>query len=186
MSAAKVRPTDVVRAAVAQEQTRCFAVAVDRWGADVVAGIDVEWGLHGISRAGSAEYATGRVRLNARFANADPGGAVVTVAHEIAHVVAWRLYGVAGRGHGPRWRYVMAALGHKGAPAKLFSLAAARVVAEYRVARGGMQGTCACPGVVHGLTRGQRERLLRGTARYRCPNCWALLCYTTTTAPKEG
>lgn len=66
-------------------------------------------------KAGTAQVMPCRtIRLNPRLYRQNPSHIVNdTCPHEVAHLVAFDLYGREGWGHGPRWKNVMRALGQK-------------------------------------------------------------------------
>jgi len=61
--------------------------------------------------AGRAYLGRAKVWINIPVHQAEPGMLEDTVAHEVAHLVSYELYGRAGSGHGKRWKSVMVALG---------------------------------------------------------------------------
>lgn len=60
---------------------------------------------------GRAHYSDGSIDINVDVLRLDAVQAKDTVAHEVAHVVAYWKHGAAGRGHGFHWREVARALG---------------------------------------------------------------------------
>lgn len=68
--------------------------------------------LYSYQTAGSASLQRNKINLNP-FALALFGEQFVKnlVAHELAHLIAWQLYGDGIKAHGPEWRHVMTVLG---------------------------------------------------------------------------
>lgn len=69
----------------------------------------------GSSKAGEARVLPFRqIRINRGLLNQNPSHVLgVTCPHEVAHIVAFDLYGKEGWGHGPRWKSVMTSIGLK-------------------------------------------------------------------------
>jgi len=66
------------------------------------------------TRAGTAVYATREVKLSAFFfvfQHQNDGVAHNTIRHELAHIVAYARFGVAGMGHGHMWRWIARSMG---------------------------------------------------------------------------
>lgn len=71
----------------------------------------VRYDLRGTT-AGYAYYATNIVKFNPILLHENTDDFKTdTIPHEIAHVVSFKLYGLAGKGHGPNWKHVMRRLG---------------------------------------------------------------------------
>lgn len=86
-----------------------------------------------------------------------------TVAHEVAHLLAWQLYGSAIRPHGREWQNIML---------KVFGLPAQRC---HNYALPPRKKTlhdygCGCAERVHGLSTWRHGRIVRG-ASYLCRAC---------------
>lgn len=82
-----------------------------------------------------------------------------TVWHEVAHQIAWQLYGRAERGHGRGWQRVMRKLGRK--PSRCHSykeVKLARVTKQYRY-------KCEC-GAVMTISSVRYNKQMRGRAIY--------------------
>ena len=62
-------------------------------------------------RAGLAFLESGRIELNAPLLAEHPDRIDETLAHELAHLVAWRRHGSACRLHGPEWQDLLVAIG---------------------------------------------------------------------------
>jgi len=63
------------------------------------------------SVAGNASYKANRIKLNVRLLNANPDHIRQTVAHELAHLVAYELHGRNAWSHGPDWQRIMLLFG---------------------------------------------------------------------------
>ena len=59
--------------------------------------------------AGTAKLKTNRIVLNIRLLVANPDSLLEVIVHEVAHLLACRLY--AESSHGPRWKELMERLG---------------------------------------------------------------------------
>lgn len=68
---------------------------------------------YGSSKAGTAQALPFRlIRINQQLLRQNPSHLLdVTCPHEVAHLVAFDLYGREGWGHGPRWKSVMTNIG---------------------------------------------------------------------------
>jgi len=64
-------------------------------------------------KAGSAQVHPERlIRINPRLFRQNPSHILdITCPHEVAHIVAFDLYGSEGWGHGPKWKSVMRSIG---------------------------------------------------------------------------
>lgn len=71
---------------------------------------DIKWGT---SKAGIAQILPIRqIKINRQLLTQNPTHILdVTCPHEVAHLVAFDLYGREGWGHGPRWKSVMSNIG---------------------------------------------------------------------------
>ena len=163
-----MKPSAEAVAVMERERDRVCAIAAAKWGPEWLAGLTIDWSLRGTSSLGTARPLAGRIRLNAAVANANPEAFAQTVGHEIAHVVAGRVYRAAG--HGPEWQAVMRAFG---LPADRCSNnpEALRLHREALLRRGGVQATCGCPDGDIILTAGQALKLATGRAMYGCRKC---------------
>jgi SprT protein len=162
-----MKPNAEVLAVFAAEVERVRGIACARWGAGVMDGLTYAWDIRGATKLGLAQAGTGRIRLNATVANANPAEYRQTIAHEIAHVLAWRVFRTIG--HGREWAAVMHTLG---VPARVHSAnpAALQMVHENRVKRGGAVASCPC-GTEHVLTKAQAEKLRTLQATFSCRRC---------------
>lgn len=91
-----------------------------------------------------------------------------TVAHEVAHLLAWQLYGGRIRPHGKEWQSIMQ---------QLFGLPALRCHSYTLPARKRTLHDyhCGCAGRVHGLSAWRHGRIMNRGARYLCKGCAQLL-----------
>ena len=86
-----------------------------------------------------------------------------TIGHEVAHLIAEKVYGRKIRPHGVEWKYVME---------KVFSLPANRTH-DYdtkRVSKRPFAYLCGCPDKTIHLSTTRHNRILRGTV-YQCVDC---------------
>jgi SprT protein len=127
---------------------------------------EVRFDLRG-QAAGQARLAAGQagqIRYNDRLLRDNPAEFLAqTVAHEVAHLVAYRVFGPRIRPHGREWRAVMALFGAP--PQRCHRFAVARD-ATRRLPR--PPSHCACR--THALTSIRHNRVQRGQ-RYYCRAC---------------
>ncbi len=93
-----------------------------------------------------------------------------TVAHEVAHLLAWQLYGPAIRPHGKEWQTIMR---------QVFGLPAERCH-HYRLPpqlKTFYDYDCGCPQRRHALSAWRHGRISNG-ARYHCRSCDSGLTYS--------
>lgn len=121
--------------------------------------------IHGGRAAGHAYYSEHRVRFNTALAERYPGEFLKqVVGHEVAHIVAYALYGPKrGSGHGRAWQSVMRGLGLKPDRTHSWNTSDIRLRKTETFAY-----SCACGPIELGKIR--HRRALRGT-KYRCGNC---------------
>lgn len=121
------------------------------------------------SDAGQAFPDQNRLRFNLAFYRQDPVRFVRhTVAHEVAHLVAARVFGRRIRPHGQEWQAVMA----------LFRVPAERCH-DYDVRHAGRHHFiygCGCPGREIPLTAVRHNRIKRGV-KYQCGHCRSTLVF---------
>ena len=116
------------------------------------------------STAGTANYSRYLIKLNSRLLTDHPHHIEQTFAHELAHLVAVELYGIAdGRGHGHRWASIMDRFGY--ASDRCHNLD----VTKYKRTTKRHPAKCGCQS--HTLTTRQLNRALKGTSVYRCVKC---------------
>lgn len=131
---------------------------------------EVLFDLRGRS-AGQAVYAKRsrrcHIRINAGLLAAYPDDMLaVTVPHEVAHVVVYRLYGMRAKPHGAEWKALMAAFGVDAAACHNMTTTPARRLTQYRY-------TCGCAEPAW-LTSIRHRRAKAGT-RYQCRRCRQVL-----------
>lgn len=120
--------------------------------------------------AGTAHPQTGLLRFNAVLAAENWGDFLAhTVAHEVAHLVAWWNWGRDGLGHGTRWRQVMQLFGSPARRCHRYDTRNSRVRSQRR-----WSYRCAC-GEAHLLSTTRHRRVLSGQAEYLCRRCGVAL-----------
>lgn len=103
------------------------------------------------------------IRLNLRLLQEHPQEMIEeTIPHELAHIVAHRLFGARIKPHGPQWRAVMLAFGKTPEVQHRMPVEPSRRLRRYRY-------FCACPAGVE-LTSIRHKRARRGAA-YLCRKC---------------
>lgn len=108
------------------------------------------------------------LHFNPALFAADPGRHIPdTVAHEVAHSVAYRCHGSGLRPHGPEWRAVMEVMGFE--PQVTHRSTAETLVRalNHHLYR------CACRS--HALGPRQHRQARNGKRRYRCRVCGEML-----------
>lgn len=119
--------------------------------------------LRGLS-AGVAELQKNRLRFNAVLLQENERAFLnEVVPHEVAHLLAWQLYGRSIRPHGVEWQQIMQ---------QVFQLTPTRTHAfdVKRAAKLGYKYTCHCKGKEHALTL-KRHNLIKGGRQYICLAC---------------
>lgn len=106
MSADAARPT-LPDAAALTARARAL---LQGWGADPH-GVRASWNRRLRTSAGRAFWRKGRIELNPHLLRRHPGQIDGVLAHEAAHVAAFRLHGRGIRPHGPEWRALLQAVG---------------------------------------------------------------------------
>jgi len=76
-------------------------------------GVEVRWNKRLSTSAGRAFVQLGRVELNPTLLGDNPDHIAAVLAHEAAHVAAWRLFGPAANNHGRQWRSLMRLAGFR-------------------------------------------------------------------------
>lgn len=120
--------------------------------------------------AGQARPADGELRFNPLLGAANWEHFLQhTVAHEVAHLVAWWTWGRRTLGHGPRWQQVMALFGSPAERCHPYDVSTSSAWQQRR-----WDYRCACP-TLHRLTTTRHRRVERGQAEYRCRCCGEVL-----------
>ena len=116
------------------------------------------------SALGRAYIDENRIDLNVRLLEKYPYELEATLAHELAHLVAPRIFGRKGLYHNEGWREIMHLLGFE--PSRTHSLDVAELKRPQRIWG---WATCGCPGRRHPL----RSRVFRNMQRrrYACLRC---------------
>ena len=131
--------------------------------------LELRWNKRLSTSAGRAFVQLGRVELNPGLLGKHPERVADVLAHEVAHVAAFRLFGKAAAAHGRQWRALMRLAGHE--PAVTHDLPVQR--------RSGRRGyfylrVCDACG----------DRRLQTAVRYgRCQGCSRRDCYLVLRAP---
>jgi SprT protein len=114
--------------------------------------------------AGQAFFGKNKIRLN-RYLLEKYGEDFInrTVVHELGHLIAYKLYGVNGRGHGSAWKRVMRAIG--GPTTRCHSY-------ETKAARKTNKHSCHCDRCGHSYELGAiRVNRIKKGAKYTHPAC---------------
>lgn len=120
--------------------------------------------------AGIAELQKNRLRFNAVLLQENEAAFLKEVVpHEVAHLLAWKLYGRGIRPHGAEWQQIMQ---------QVFQLTPSRTH-SFDVKRSGKMGyfyTCACADKKHALTVRRHNRIIAGQG-YICLQCKSHLLF---------
>jgi len=114
--------------------------------------------------AGVAELQNNRLRFNAVLLKENETAFLAEVVpHEVAHLLAWKLFGRGIRPHGKEWQQIMQ---------QVFQLPASRTHSfdVKRAAKMGYLYTCACEAREHALTL-KKHNWIVGGRRYICLSC---------------
>lgn len=129
---------------------------------DVLPDPAVTFKVRGRTCWGRAYLREWKVDFNILAHSLNPQSIEDTAAHEVAHLVAYRLYG--DRGHGYAWKRVMRNLGRapeRCVPNKVVDVPPARKVKTFKY-------VCKCRS--WDLTSIRHNRILKGRT-YSCPDC---------------
>ncbi len=109
------------------------------------------------------------IRYNLEIARLQPDAFVArTVAHEVAHLIVWRLHGRQVRPHGAEWQAVMRALGASPERCHDFAVPQHTLRQQRR-----WRYRCACR--EHQLSTTRHNRVQNGQQRYLCRDCGEVL-----------
>lgn len=115
------------------------------------------------TRAGTANFSRNTIKLNQALLTRHPEHIEQTFAHELAHLIAYALYGHLGRGHGRFWQSVMRQLGFT--PDRTHDMDCSGLERKHKPVA---VAKCGCQ--LHQLKRRKFNKIMRG-ARYRCLSC---------------
>lgn len=125
--------------------------------------------------AGIAELQANRLRFNAILLRENtPEFLSSVIPHEVAHLLAWQLYGAKIRPHGKEWQQIMQ---------QVFNLVPSRThnFDIQRAAKLDYFYTCACINKKHALTLRRHNKITRGQT-YICLTCKSNLHYLGTSS----
>ncbi len=121
------------------------------------------------TRAGTANYTRHSIKLNKRLLDANPHHIEQTFAHELAHLVAFELYGSQAIGHGVLWARVMNMFGYQ--PRRCHSLDVTGLQSKHK----SFAVYCNCD--THMIKSGRWNKMRRGV-NYICKACDSRLRFT--------
>lgn len=127
----------------------------------------IEFNLRGRA-AGRAHYSENLIRLNTHLFRENENEFIArTVPHELAHLIAYQVFGREGTGHGHNWRFVCRVLGMTDVTRchHYKNVIPARI--RKKMPRFAFLCNCATP---HRVTSIKVKRMQQGT-RYRCVRC---------------
>lgn len=131
--------------------------------------VEVRWNGRLRTSVGRAFVQRGRIELNPRLLGEHPDQIPIVLAHEAAHVAAFRLYGPATEAHGRQWRALMRLAGFSPAITHDLPVPRARRRPHYLYLR---------------VCDGCGARAILAAVRYgRCPGCGRRDSYLVLRAP---
>lgn len=129
-------------------------------------------------KAGVAHICENRLRFNKVLYEENRQHFLLhTVAHEVAHLVSYQVYGKRIRAHGPEWQAVMQ---------QVYQLPAARChnYAVQRSAKIHYLYRCQCPAREPFALSAQRHARINKGMQYLCKSCRGTLTYTQATVQR--
>lgn len=111
--------------------------------------------------AGKAIYSKYMVKINLEIPE---HGARNTVFHEVAHLVAHKLYPIIERGHGRYWRSIMYQMGEEPTRCHNYGLTPARKKRKFSYKCEGCSKHYTVSSIIH-------NRITKKNYRYFCSNC---------------
>lgn len=113
------------------------------------------------STAGRAFYVQNLIELSDKLLQDNFQGFLDdTLPHEFCHLLSYKLYAEAGKGHSQEWKATMLAMGYK--PTRCHSYAVQKRAAKTT------QYTCGC--MIHEITPQRKAWMARGKV-YSCVHC---------------
>jgi SprT protein len=131
---------------------------------------DIEFYQKG-TYAGLANVSRHVVKFNEVLAKNNPETFDNTISHEVAHLVAAKVYPRAKQAHGPEFKLVHQILGGSGARCHSYDVSGVRKNAVKRII-----GKCNCTS--HNLTVGTARKILAREASYYCKLCKSTILLT--------
>lgn len=140
----------------------CCDIAEDAYGRKIdVPSVDFD--CRGVT-AGHAVLRENHISLNSVLLVENTDDFIArTVGHEVAHIIAFRLFG--DRGHGRAWKRVMLVLGQDASRCHSYDVKNARVRKLNRRVY-----TCNC-NTEHPITVQKHKKILSGMIKCRCRKC---------------
>lgn len=125
--------------------------------------------LRGAS-AGVAELQANRLRFNPiLLVQNEEEFLHQVVPHEVAHLIAWHLYGKRIKPHGKEWQQIMNNVFHL-PPLTRHNFCIKQAARQFYIYG------CACPELKHNFTQ-RRHRLVLAGRQYKCKQCQGLLSF---------
>jgi len=122
------------------------------------------------TKGGSAHYHKHLVMFNEILARENSDTFENTVKHEVAHLVAFKVYGEIGKGHGRHFKSVFIRLGGNGKRTHSYDVSS--VKQKYTSRR--YEYSCKCQGKKFYLSPLKHKQLVLGTKTWFCPKCRTL------------
>jgi SprT protein len=116
------------------------------------------------STAGRAHYNTMSISMNLRLLTDHPHHIDQTLAHELAHLVAFELYGSKATGHGRHWQSIMQRFGYSAD--RCHKLDASKYKRTHKPCA---LAKCGCRDNIE-IKAKRFKRMING-AKYRCTDC---------------
>lgn len=121
-------------------------------------------------KGGSAFYYDHIVKFNEILARENPNDFHNTIKHELAHLIAFRMYGEKGKGHGKLFKSVFVKLGGNGK--RTHSYKTSHLKQKYTCRR--YEYKCKCHGKLFWLSQQKHNQLQNNPKRWYCKNCQTL------------
>lgn len=134
---------------------------------------DVEFFYRG-TKGGSANYVEHKIKLNAVLAAENGDKFLRTVKHEVAHLVAFKLYGRQAWGHGHHFKHVFVKLGGDGKRCHNYDVT--NVKQKYTKRR--HEHTCSCQNKFFWVSKQKHKQIMTNTKRWFCLTCKSTLTPT--------
>lgn len=122
------------------------------------------------TKGGSAHYHKHVVKFHEILAKENPNEFHNTIKHEIAHLIAFRMYGEKGKGHGKLFKSVFIKLGGNGK--RTHSYKTSHLKQKYTCRR--YEYSCKCPGKFFWLSQQKHNQLVSNKKQWFCRKCHTL------------
>lgn len=118
-------------------------------------------------RSGRAMYYTDEIEFNEILARENPDTFHNTVKHEVSHLVAYKVYGEIGKGHGKHFKSVFIRLGGNGKRTHSYDVSS--VKQKYTRRKFGYN--CKCVNRIFWVSATKHNKLMYNSRAYICKTC---------------